>query len=64
MTIIVASVDMAEIKDSPEYRDAYGIALGIHLKNHDQRATNFKGCVQCENGFGLLLTANLRGAKL
>lgn len=61
MTIIVASVDVQAIKGTEEYRDAYSIALGIHRKNHDHRAVDFKDCRQCKDGFGLLLTANLRG---
>lgn len=61
MKIIVASVDVEAIKGTEEYQDAYSIALGIHRKNHDQRAVDFKDCRPCKDGFGMLLTANLRG---
>jgi hypothetical protein len=61
MTIILASVDLAAIKDTEAYQGAYGIALSIHQKDHDQRAVDFKDCRQCKDGFALLLTANLRG---
>ena len=61
MKLVIASVDLVAIKDTEPYQDAYAIALGIHRKDHDQRAVDFKDCRECKDGFAMLLTANLRG---
>ena len=61
MKLVIAPVDLAAIKGTEMYQGAYGIALSIHQKDHDQRATDFKDCRQCKDGFALLLAAKLRG---
>ena len=57
--------EIREIRASGAYKDAFGIALDIHQKEHEPGATHFRACEECKSGFALLLVVNLgaeRGA--
>jgi hypothetical protein len=49
--------DIREIKQTPEYREAFDIALAIHRREHNIDATHFRDCEECKCGFALLLGA-------
>lgn len=51
--------DIHDLKESPEYREAFDIALDVHRKEHEPNASHFRNCVECKSGFAILFCAGL-----
>lgn len=55
--------EIKEIRATPEFKEAFATALGIHQKEHEPGAKHFRDCVECKSGFALLLIGGLEALQ-